>query len=125
MRVRTGWWLVMLLSVVGAVFASSNLNQFGVADVRQVTFFDQVKIGDTIVPAGEYKVLHAMEADSHVMLFKQIDAPASKATVVKVKCTLKPLDQVAKTNEQRFRTENGVQVLTVLQFKGDKAQHVF
>jgi len=123
MRVRIGLLFVLLLGVT-ALFAA-NLDQYGVADQRQLTLFRQAKIGDTLVRAGDYKVLHLMEGDEHVMLFKQLGVPAKKAVVVKVKCTLKPLPEIARTNEQRYQLEDGVQVLVMLQFKGDKAQHIF
>jgi len=123
MRMRIGLLFVLLLGVT-ALFAG-NLNKYAVADQRQLTLSQQVKIGDTLVPAGDYKVLHVMEGEEHVMLFKQLDVPAKKAVVVKVKCTLKPLPEIATSNEQHYQLEDGVQVLTMLQFKGDKAQHIF
>src|SRR5215472_15737557 len=123
MRVRIGLLFVLLLGVTALL--ASTLNQYGVADQRQVTFSQQVKVGDSLVPAGDYKVLHLMEGEEHAMLFKQLDVPAKKAVVVKVKCTLKPLPEIARTNEQRYQLEDGVQVLIMLQFKGDKAQHIF
>lgn len=124
MRVRMSVVILFVLLGVTALVAS-DLNKFGVADQRNVTFYSQVKIGDTVVPAGDYKVLHVMEGEEHVMLFKQLGASKDKAITVKTKCTLKPLPSSAKENQSMFRTENGVQVLTLLQFKGDKAQHVF
>lgn len=123
MRARTGFALFVLLGL-GVMFASS-LNQYGVADKQNVTFYTQVKIGDTIVPAGDYRVLHNMEGDDHVMVFEQKDVPKGKGALVKVKCTMKPLTETAKNSEQHFRNDDGVQVLTMLQFKGDKAQHIF
>ena len=123
MRMRIGLLFVLLLSVTALLAA--NLNQYGVADQRQLTLSQAVKIGDTLVPAGDYRVLHLMEGEEHVMLFKQLDVPGKKAVVVKVKCTLKPLPEIATASEQRYRLEDGIQVLTMLQFKGEKAQHIF
>lgn len=115
---------VFLLVVVGAMFAT-NLNQFGVADVRTVKFFGQVKVGDTVLPAGEYKVFHEMSGEDHIMFFRQQGVAKDKAASATVKCILKPLDAPARENFTKFRDDNGVQVLTLLQFKGDKAQHEF
>ncbi|MBV8207318.1 MAG: hypothetical protein JO041_11040 [Acidobacteria bacterium] len=123
MRVRIGLAMFVLLGL--GVALGSQLNQFGIADSQQVTFSTAVKIGDTLVPAGDYKVLHTMQGEDHIMLFEQQGVPKSKAGYAKVKCTLKPLDEAARTNEARFRNESGVEILTLLQFKGDKAQHVF
>ena len=98
-------------------------NQYGVSDTRQVTFYEQVKVGDTVLPAGEYKVVHTMQGESHIMLFRRIDG--GNGALATVKCTLKPLSEPAKKTELRYSMAGGVKILTQMQFKGDTAVHTF
>lgn len=111
-----------LLLAIGSLLAA---NQFGVADSRNVTFYQPFKVAGTLLPAGEYKILHTMEGENHIMLFRQTDAKSGKAGLATAKCTLKPLPEPAKQTMIRFSDEAGVKVLTLMQFKGDSAQHTF
>ena len=114
--------IVCILALASFAVAANNL---GIHDTGKVVFHSPTRVGNSLLPAGEYVVRHTMEGEEHVMLFKQLGVPAKKAVVVRVKCTLKPLPDIAATNEQRYQLEAGVQVLTMLQFKGEKAQHIF
>ena len=78
-------------------------------------------VGGTLLPAGDYRVLHEMQGTEHIMVFKQINGKAE----VKAKCSLVPLTERATTSEQHF-TENAKneRVLVEMQFRGDTAKHV-
>ena len=89
---------VVALCVVGlSVLAGAGQNQFGVADTRQIRFDNPVWVGDTLLPSGDYKVLHTMQGDTHIMVFEQkgVKTPA----VSRVKCTLVSLQAKASQNE--------------------------
>jgi hypothetical protein len=78
-------------------------------------------VGGTLLPEGDYKVLHEMQGTEHIMVFEQISGKAE----VRAKCTLVPVTEKAKTSEQLF-TENAKhqRVLVEMQFRGDTARHV-
>jgi hypothetical protein len=78
-------------------------------------------IGGTLVPSREYNVLHQMQGTDHIMIFKQIGGKAE----AKAKCNLVPLNEKAKTTEQRY-TENAKneRVLVEMTFRGDTSKHV-
>jgi hypothetical protein len=120
---------VMLVALfvlcVSGLLVAANLNKFGVADQRQVTFYDPVKIGDTVVPPGEYKVLHTMDGDNHIMVFQQMNVSKKSQATAKVKCDLKALDKPADANLIGYKNEGTSRILNFLQFKGDKAVHQF
>jgi hypothetical protein len=119
---KTGLWIAIVVLIVSA--AAMAANQFGVADKRQVTFYDPVRIGDTLVPAGEYNVLHQMQGTEHVMVFTKVGN--KKAVEAKVKCTLVPLTAPAPQSEMGFRTNDAKEkLLTRMVFKGDRAAHQF
>ena len=117
--------ITLFVLCVSATLLAANMNKFGVADQRQVTFYDPVKIGDTVVPAGEYKVLHTMEGDNHIMVFQQQNVSKKSQTTAKIKCDLKALDKAADQNLIGYKNEGSNRVLNFLQFKGDKAVHQF
>jgi hypothetical protein len=120
---------VMLVALfvlcVSGLLLAADLNKFGVADQRTVNFYDPVKIGDTVVPPGEYKVLHTMEGDNHIMVFQQQNVSKKNQATAKIKCDLKPLDKAADQNLIGYKNEGSNRLLNFLQFKGDKAVHQF
>ncbi len=103
--------------------ASAGENHLGIRDVSHVTFVAPVRVGSTLLPAGEYVVRHTMQGEDHIMVFQS----SNKKTVqVKVKCTLVALKE--KANETAAVYEMNAaneRVLQELVFAGDTAKHVF
>ncbi len=111
--------LLLIVLVAGAVAMAAN--QYGVADKRQVTFHDPVRIGDTLLPAGEYTVVHQMQGDEHIMVFT-----GKKKLGARVKCTLAPLTAPAPRTEFGYSVNAAKEhVLTRMVFQGDRAEHRF
>jgi hypothetical protein len=115
--------LVVAMCVLGlSVLAGAGQNQFGVADVRQVRFDNPIWVGETLLPSGNYKVLHTMQGDTHIMVFQQ----KSGKEEVRVKCTLAPLQAKAERTETAYTlNDKNERVLHGLTFKGDNATHQF
>ena len=92
---------VLMLAMVGvmalAVVAQAGNNKFGVGDVRTVTFSDEFRIGEALLPGGEYEIRHVMDGKDHVMVFHKL---SGKAVDVKAKCTLEPLTEKAAQSQQ-------------------------
>ena len=111
---------VLVLGAVTLLTATDN-SMAGVGLKQEITFTGPTLIGGTLVPAGEYKVLHQMQGTEHIMIFKQIGGKAE----AKAKCNLVPLTEKAKTTEQRY-TENAKneRVLVEMTFRGDTSKHV-
>lgn len=115
------WVTVLILALTAAALAG---NQSGIADKRQVTFSDPVRIGQALLPAGEYTVLHQMQGTDHVMVFTQNGK--KKPAEARVKCTLVPLNAPARQTELGFKTNSANEkLLTRMVFKGDRAEHQF
>ena len=93
----------------------------GVALKQNITFTGPTVVGGTLLPAGDYKVYHQMQGTEHIMIFKQIGGKAE----AKAKCNLVPLNEKAKTTEQRY-SENAKneRVLIEMTFQGDTSKHV-
>ena len=107
-----------------SLLAAAKQNKFGIADSHDVTLTEPTLVGDALLPAGNYKVIHTMEGENHVMVFRQLSTkhPAE----ARVKCQLVPLTQKATRGEQVFVLNAANQrVLHTLVFKGDSAQHEF
>src|ERR1035441_10795977 len=93
----------------------------GVALKQEITFTAPTLVGGSLLPAGDYKVMHEMQGTEHVMIFKQIGGKAE----AKAKCNLVPLTEKAKSSEVRY-TENAKseRVLQEMTFRGDTSKHV-
>ena len=113
--------LGLLLCVLTAM-AVAKENKMGVHDVNRVVFDTPVRIGTSVLPAGEYVVRHTMEGQEHVMVFQH----QNTRDEVKVKCTLVPLAKKADQSQSTFQVNAANEkVLVELQFQGDTAKHVF
>lgn len=110
--------LVVLWLCVWAVATEKNP---GIHHVARVSFETAVRVGTTVIPAGEYKVQHAMEGQDHVMTFTGTD----KKDVYKVRCTLVALEHKAVQDQQVIEASGNEHVLRELVFRGDRAKHVF
>jgi hypothetical protein len=114
--------VMAVIAILGATtLMSAKDNSMGIANSRDIAFSAPTVVGGTLLPMGEYKVLHEMQGSTHYMIFKQINGKAE----VKAKCNLVPLTGKAKTTEQRY-TENAKneRVLVEMTFRGDTAKHV-
>jgi copper(I)-binding protein len=115
---------VLTICVLGlATLLSAAHNQYGVADSQKITFDNPMKIGNVVLPAGEYTVEHTMEGDQHVMVFRQDKGAHAE---FKVKCTLVPLTAKAPQTQKVYVVNAANErELHELIFQGDMAKHVF
>lgn len=123
---RYGKLLTVVLVCVMAAFAvaGTTQNKLGIADTRYLTFSEPTRVGEVLLPKGDYQVLHTMQGPDHIMVFKQRDA--RKPAEARVKCQLISLPKRAEQNQQQFVINAAKErVLHILVFEGDTAQHVF
>lgn len=120
-RMLTGLIAMLVLVLGGAAVLSAKDNSMGIAPKQDILFTAPTVVGGTLLPAGSYKVIHEMQGNEHIMIFKQIDGKAG----AKAKCNLVPLGAKASQTEQRY-TENAKNehVLVEMTFRGDTAKHV-
>jgi hypothetical protein len=83
-------FLLALFAVLlcNAVLLPAKDNPMGIKDKQDITLSAPTLVGGTVLPAGDYKVTHEMQGQTHNMIFKQSHGTAE----VKTKCTLVPLD---------------------------------
>jgi len=122
---RKHWYIMMLAVAVvlcAATLVQATDNPLGIASKQTITFSSPTVVGGTLLPAGEYQVLHTMNGNQHIMVFKGIAGTKGEA---KAKCNLVPLGTKATTTEQRY-TENAQNqhVLQEMTFRGDTSKHV-
>ena len=87
MKARIALLLVALVLPLAAMAATET--QAG----KDVTFVSPMKIGDVLLPPGQYKATHLKEAGQHIMVFRKAGKAGAE---FRVKCTLQPLDQKVK-----------------------------
>lgn len=119
--------LVVAVCVLGLgvlARAGAGQNQFGVADTRHVTFESPIWVGETLLPSGNYQVMHTMQGDTHIMVFEQKNVKTP--VVSRVKCTLVSLPEKASQSETKYvMNDKNERVLEAMTFRGDKAIHQF
>ena len=115
-------FFVVILCLASVLQAGTN--KYGVADIRKVTLSAATRVGDVLLPQGDYEVRHVMEAENHIMLFKQLGS--NKPAEARVKCNLVALKEKADQTQVIYES-NGAneRVLRTLRFRGDLAEHVF
>ena len=114
--------LVMCVVMLGTIAAAEN--QMGIKDSYQVTFSQQVRVGNTLLPEGNYQIRHVMEGTNHIMVFRQLGE--KNPVEVRAKCTLVSLNGKAGRDEKTYTVNAANElVLQELIFAGDHSKHVF
>ena len=110
--------------VLAVTLASAGQNKFGVADLQKITFLDPMRVGETLLPQGNYEVRHVMEGENHIMVFKQLGV--NKPAEARVECTLVQLNTKADQTQKIYvLNATNERVLRELIFRGDLSKHVF
>jgi len=60
----------MCVSMLSALSAAEN--QMGIADKYRANFPEQFRVADTLLPQGNYEIVHVMEGADHIMVFRQL-----------------------------------------------------
>jgi hypothetical protein len=116
--------LLALFVICVSMFSVAGRNKFGVADSQRVVFSKAVRVGDIVLPKGEYKVEHTMQGEDHIMVFTQQNV--AKPATTRAKCQLVPLPKKSDQTAFLYQTKGSEEVvLQELIFKGDTAKHVF
>ncbi len=89
-------WFVITMTIVlilcTAALVQASDNSLGIANKQTIVFSSPTLVGGTLLPAGEYQVLHQMNGTEHIMVFKGVAGTKGEA---KAKCTLVPLGEKA------------------------------
>ena len=110
-----------VLALASMAMAGEN-SKMEIRDVRRVTFVAPIRVGTSVLPAGDYVVRHTMEGPVHIMVFQS----AHGKDTVKVKCNLVALSNKASQDQTIYQLDaSNVRVLQELVFAGDTAKHVF
>jgi hypothetical protein len=121
-HIVTGTLILLSVFVLSGISAAEN--QMGIKDLYKVSFLENVKVADTVLPAGNYEIRHVMEGPNHIMVFRQVGT--KKPVEVRTKCTLVPLPEKATRDEKIYAINaSNTRVLQELIFRGDTSKHVF
>ena len=112
--------VVCLLVLSMSAFAGEKL---GIANSRSIRLSSNTRIGDVLLPPGEYQVKHVMEGENHIMVFTKT---GNEKPTGQVKCSLVSLPEKAQHTSRTYSVNSAnEQVLKELVFAGDTAKHVF
>lgn len=114
------WQAVIILLVVSFGLAAAAQQSFGVGKVRAIYIAETVRVGDALLPAGDYNVKHEMAGSEHVLVFT---SQANPKIATRVNCKMVQLAKKAERTEQEYIRKGEERVLTALTFKGDNFRH--
>ena len=121
-RMFAGILILLSVFIMGALAAAEN--QLGIRDNYRVTFSENVRVADTLLPQGNYEIRHEMQGSEHIMVFRQLGK--KNPVEVRAKCNLVPLTAKADKDQTIYiLNAANERVLQELVFKGDRAKHVF
>src|SRR5437763_14129288 len=102
-----------VIALCGTMLLQATDNPMGIAPKQTMNLSQLPVIGGSLLPAGQYKVTHEMQGQTHIMNFQQVGGKATATS----KCNLVPLTEKATKSEQRF-TDNvkNERMLTQLTF---------
>lgn len=89
---------------------------------KELKLDESVRVGSTMLPAGEYKVSHEMQGSQHILVMA---LTGRDKQTFRLPCAMQPLTTAATQNEQHYRYEGKEKILVGLMFKGDKVFHAF
>lgn len=114
--------VTLCVLVLGAL-AFAGANNLAIHEANRVTFVAPIRVGTTLLPAGEYVVRHTMEGQEHIMVFQSANR---KGPETRAKCSLVPLPKKADRTTTSFQVNAANErVLQELVFAGENAKHVF
>ncbi len=124
MRSR-GYFVFLALLLMVAATAAFAADKAAKPRTHTVNLIAPTRVGDVVLPQGEYQVRHTMEGEQHIMEFVPAGVSKSK-NVTRVNCKLVPLSAKAQQTEVRYKLgDNQERILTGLVFKGDQEEHSF
>ena len=124
MRLKMTVCLSICALLLGTFVAAQQNKQLGVADKHQVAFLNPTRVANVLLPQGDYRIVHTMEGDTHIMVFTQ--EHVKHPVEARAKCSLVPLQEKAtQTHTVYALNANSEHVLVELIFEGETAKHVF
>ncbi len=125
MKSRDHYFVFLALFLMMAATVAFAADKAAKPSTHTVNLVAPTRVGDVVLPQGEYRVRHIMEGDQHVMEFVPAGGSKSK-NVARVNCKLVPLSAKAQQSEVRYKLgDNQERILTGLVFKGDQEEHSF
>jgi len=86
---------------------------------KTVTLYSDAKVGDKILPKGEYEVKHVVEGQDNFLVF------VSGRKEYRFPCHLQPADRVESVSVHFRENPDGTRTLVSIMFPGDSNAHVF
>jgi hypothetical protein len=108
-----------LLLLIAVAAMASNASNWDIGKTWTVNFDDPVRVGTTLLPAGDYTVRHIKDGEQHVLVFN-----AGKKEIVRVNCVMEQLPKKAQETSMIInRNGSGERELAGIAFAGDIYRH--
>ena len=97
--------------------------QLKVGKTGEITFSQETKIGDVVLPPGDYRFAHRTSGDDHFVRFTQVKGKAREFG--EIKCQIEPLQEKVSHTAVTTTNEGGMRRITRIEVAGENVAHVF
>lgn len=132
-------WVVLALAIVvsgliliGAAYATAQETshhgmpmgqQLKVGKTGEITFSQETRIGDVVLPPGAYRFAHRASGDDHFVKFMETKGKARDFG--EIKCQIEPLTGKVSRTAISMTDEGGTRRITRIEVRGENVAHVF
>lgn len=110
---------IIALLAVSLAAVAADTSAMGVGKTQSITFSDNVKVGSTVLKAGEYRVKHEMDGSNHMLVFRASNGKEA----ARVPCTMVELPKKADQTLIMFDNASGEKSLSSIIFRNDNYKH--
>lgn len=122
--------LIAAIVVVLSAISHAQSDHMKVGNTGHLTLKHETRVGNALLPAGDYQVRHNLSMDRHFVMFTRIvkrnspDYPNDYEVVADALCTTESLGSSVKTTSAEFGSGASPQLIR-LRIRGENVVHVF
>ena len=130
-----GVTLALLLGSLSLPITAQNQGLVLIGKQGRISFDADVRVGETLLKKGYYRIQHVVEGADHVIVFTKLIHPpgglsqgdwSPSKEVARMKCKVEPLGETAEHAGLRFGTNAaGEKTIAEVHIKGENVKHVF
>ena len=116
---------LFLLGVAYATAEESPHHQIKVGKTGAMRLDQETRIGEIVLPPGEYRFVHRVEGGDHYVHFSKAKRTGHDVHPGEVRCQLEALSKKASQTAITTMDEGGTRRITRIEVAGENVAHVF
>lgn len=128
MRRNKSLWLLAAIALALSTVGYAQSGHMKMGYTGYLTLRHDTRVGNALLPAGDYQVNHNLSVDRHFVMFTRVvrrwEGPDDYEVVADAPCTTESLGTVVKKTSAQFGSGAGGQLMS-LRIRGENVVHVF